>query len=347
MIRGLIDEAVASGARRARACAALGISARTVQRWGAGERRGEPCDMRRGPNCEPHNKLSAFERKRVLETVNSPRFRDLPPSQIVPLLADEGRYLASEATMYRIMREESLLAHRGSAKPLERRGPNAHTATAADQVWSWDITYLKTPVRGVFNYLYLIMDVWSRRIVGWGVYDVELADLAAGLFRRTCRERGVRSEGIVLHSDNGGPMKGATMVATLEKLGVLASFSRPGVSNDNPFSEALFRTLKYCPEYPRGGFADLDSARRWVARFVEWYNTVHLHSGIGFVTPEDRHTGRDIAILGNRRQVYDRARNRNPARWSRDTRKWNRAENVALNPITCANKNSTTHINIA
>jgi len=187
----------------------------------------------------------------MLEMVNSQRFRDRSPNQIVPLLADEGRYLGSESTRYRIMREEALLAHRGRAKAPERRGPNAHTATEANQVWSWDITYLPSPVRGVFYFRYLILDVWSRKIVGWDVHGVESADLASALVCTTCRAMGMDPKGIVLHADNGGPMKGSTMVTTLEKLGVLASYSRPGVSDDNPFSESLFRTMKYRPRISR------------------------------------------------------------------------------------------------
>jgi transposase InsO family protein len=176
------------------------------------------------------------------------------------------------------------------------------------------------------------MDIWSRKIVGWDVYDVEAAELAAILFTDTCGRHDLDPRGIVLHADNGGPMKGATMVATLERLGVLASFSRPSVSNDNPFSESLFRTLKYRPEYPTQPFADLAAARAWVRAFVRWYNTEHLHSAIRFVTPDDRHAGRDVALLAARHLVYERARARRPERWSRNTRNWTPIEAVALNP---------------
>jgi transposase InsO family protein len=280
----------------------------------------------------PANKLSAAERKRILELVTSPRFRDLSPNQIVPLLADEGKYLASEATLYRILREEELNAHRGRAKAPVRRAPNTHVATGPNQLWSWDITYLRSPVSGLFYYLYLIMDVWSRKIVGWEVNVAESAELASELFERTCSRVGIDPRGIVLHSDNGGPMKGATMVVTLERLGVLASFSRPRVSDDNPFSESLFRTMKYRPEFPHGPFKDVEAARSWVEGFVCWYNTEHLHSAIAFVTPEDRHSGRDIALLARRRIVYSKARDAYPERWARSTRGWNHVEKVELNP---------------
>jgi transposase InsO family protein len=328
MICGWIDEAVAARARRAPACQVLGLSVRTVERW----RGAHPEDGRHGPRHAPANKFSRAERRVVLEMATSVRYRDLSPHQIVPLLADLGLYLGSESTFYRVLRVEALLAHRGRAKAPERRPPRAHSATQPNQVWSWDITYLATPVRGRFFYLYLLMDVWSRKIVGWKVYDVESAALAAALFTDACAQQRLDPRGIVLHADNGGPMKGATMVATLERLGVRASFSRPSVSNDNPFSESLFRTLKYRPDYPTHPFADLLAARAWVRTFVAWYNTKHLHSAIRFVTPHDRHAGRDVALLAARRVVYERARDCHPSRWSGDTRNWNPITVVELNP---------------
>lgn len=176
------------------------------------------------------------------------------------------------------------------------------------------------------------MDVFSRKVVGAAVYECESADLAAALFLETCRAHHLDPRGIVLHADNGGPMKGATMVVTLERLGVLASFSRPRVSNDNPFSESLFRTMKYRPEYPAQPFADLTAARTWVRAFVRWYNTVHLHSAIRFVTPDDRHAGRDVARLAQRQTVYAAAQAERPERWSGHTRNWTPILDVTLNP---------------
>ena len=328
MIGALIDDAVLAGARRGPACRVVGLSVRTVERW----RAGADMDARHGPHRVPANALTHAERCGILTVVNAPAYRDLSPHQIVPRLADAGRYLASESTIYRILRAECLLAHRGRAKAPERRLPRTHEATGPNQLWSWDITYLTTPVRGVFVYLYLMLDVWSRKIVGWAVQDSESAAHAAALFRAICRTAQLNPRGIVLHADNGGPMKGATMVATLEHLGVLASFSRPSVSNDNPYSESLFRTMKYGPGYPRQPFADLAAARAWVAAFVPWYNTVHLHSAIRFVTPDDRHAGREVALLTARHAVYARARRRHPARWSRHTRDWTPIHVVRLNP---------------
>ena len=198
---------------------------------------------------------------------------------------------------------------------------------------SWDITYLKSPTRGAFFYLYMVVDVWSRKVVGWAVHDVECAKRAATLFEDTCAVMKLDPRGIVLHADNGGPMKGSMMVATLERLGVLASFSRPRVSDDNPFSEALFRTLKYRPDFPAKPFADVTAATMWVAAFVDWYNRVHLHSGIRFVTPDDRHHGRDVGILARRRQDYEEARAERRERWTGPTRNWDHVGQVVLNPI--------------
>lgn len=324
----LIDEAVAAGARLRKACETVGISVRTVERW----RSGSAEDQRHGPRTAPPNKLSDTERRKILEVLNCPENRDLSPNQLVPRLADQGTYIGSEATMYRILREEGQQNHRERSKAPERRGPKSHEATGPNQLWSWDITYLKSSIRGSFFYLYMVVDVWSRKIVGWEVHAEESMELSSRLITRMCEVLGVDPDGIVLHADNGGPMKGSTMLATLQRLGVVASFSRPSVSNDNPFSESLFRTMKYRPEYPSRPFASLEEARAWVAEFVEWYNTQHRHSGIRFVTPDERHQGRDAEILAGRRVVYERARQRHPNRWSTQTRNWTPINRVRLNP---------------
>ena len=268
----------------------------------------------------------------MLRTVNRPEYRDLPPKQIVPKLADDGIYLASESTFYRILREEWQLAHRERSRPATGGRPTERLATGPNQVYSWDITYVLCPIRGRFYYLYLVMDVWSRKIVGAAVHDRESSDFAADLIEEVCILHEIDPRGIVLHSDNGAPMKGSTMLATLQRLGIMASFSRPGVSDDNPFSESLFRTLKYRPEYPSAPFESLEQARAWVALFVRWYNTAHLHSGINFVTPADRHDGREDAIFERRRGVYEAARKRHPERWSGSTRRWESVKEVRLNP---------------
>lgn len=329
----LVYEAVENGARREKAAEVLGLAARTLERW---RRRGiEGDDCRCGPRTEPSNKLSEVERQRLLSIVNSAEYRDLSPNQIVPRLLDEkGIYLASESTIYRVLRTKGQMAHREPSRPATSKRPREHVATAQDQVWSWDITWLPGPIRGTFFYLYLIVDVWSRMIVGAAVHTRECSDLASQLFDQTCRQHGLDPNGLVLHSDNGSPMKGSTMLATLQELGVMASFSRPSVSDDNPFSESLFRTMKYRPQYPSRPFASLDEAQAWVARFIEWYNTEHRHSGIRFVTPAERHHGQDTEILERRHQIYEEAKRRHPSRWSGKTRNWDPVATVRLNPET-------------
>lgn len=323
----LVEEAVAGGARLEVACEVLGLSVRTLQRWVH-----QAEDGRRGPRHAPANRLSQAERSKVLSVATSPEFRDQSPKQIVPQLADRGLYVASESTFYRVLRAENLQHRRGRARPPVHR-PREHVADGPWQVASWDITYLRSHVRGQFFFLYLVEDIWSRKILGWAVHEVESEKLAAQLvehIRLDAHDQDLA--GWVLHSDNGGPMKGATMLATLQRLGIVPSFSRPRVSDDNPFAEALFRTLKYCPEYPATGFASVELARAWVARFVHWYNHEHQHSGIGYVAPSERHAGTDIALLAARCALYQRARRRHPARWSREPRSWHRPLMVILNP---------------
>jgi transposase InsO family protein len=181
---------------------------------------------------------------------------------------------------------------------------------------------LATNITGLFYRLYLVMDIYSRKIVGWEIHENESADHASLLIRKACLAEGIQREELVLHSDNGSPMKGATMLATLQHLGVIPSFSRPSVSNDNPYSESLFGTMKYTPAYPVKPFESLNAAREWVLVFVQWYNNVHLHSGIKFVTPAQRHRGEDQLVLAKRKEVYELAKQKNPQRWSGETRNW-------------------------
>lgn len=329
MILQVIDEAVAGGASQARACEVAGLDARTIQRW-----RGRPGgdDLRRGPHTSPANKLTAEEEATIVELVTSPDFISLSPHQLVAKLADMSIYVASEATIYRLLRRRRLLAYRDRARPRKHHRPRELVATGPNQVWAWDITYLPAGVRGQFWYLYAIVDVWSRKVVGWRVHEVQRDDLAAELIDDTCRRERVSRDQLVLHADNGAAMKGKTMLVKLEELGVLPSFSRPRVSDDNPFPEALFRTLKYRPSYPERPFITVDDARAWVLGFVTWYNDDHQHSGIRFVTPSQRHDGRDVAILAHRHQIYCQARARRPERWIGHTRDWSPITTVRLNP---------------
>ena len=332
---GLITQACADGARLSPACRQIGLSSRSVQRW---QRTGAPeGDQRQSGKrryvCPP-NKLCEDERQAVMATLNSTEFKDLPPSQVVPRLADKAIYVASESTMYRMLRQEGQLAHRRLERtPQKRSKPRALAARQPDQIFCWDITYLPTQVRGQHFYLYLFEDLFSRKIVGWQVFDCESADLAGQLLRDICVRQSIPAGQLTVHSDNGSPMKGETMLATMQRLGVMPSFSRPSVSNDNPFSESLFRTVKYCPLYPTTPFASLAAAREWVATFVQWYNHEHLHSGIRFTTPASRHTGTDTAILHNRDCVYHAAQRTHPSRWSGATRNWMKIERVTLNGV--------------
>jgi len=323
----LIEEAVQAGARKFMACEILNLNIRTIERWEK-----IPEDRRRGPHNSPSNALSPEERAKVLEIANSAEYANLPPSQIVPKLADKGEYIGSESTFYRILKEKNLLTHRAKSNPRVHKKPEELMALGPNEIWSWDITYLKAAIKGTYYYLYLPMDVFSRKIVHWEIHESENAELASGVIEEACRVNEIGKNQIVYHADNGGPMKGATMLATLERLGVAPSFSRPRVSNDNPYSESLFKTLKYCPGFPERGFASLDEAREWVGKFVNWYNNIHLHSGINFVTPSSRHDGCDEKILKNRNQVYENAKEKNPSRWSKETRNWSRVEIVKLNP---------------
>jgi putative transposase len=328
----LITNAITAGAQRAKACAELEISDRTLRRWTKDSQL--HADQRPlVPRPDPANKLSAAERAAVLEACNSKEFSSLPPSQIVPKLADQGRYLASESSFYRILRAEGQQHHRGRAKPpIRRKPPTSYQASTPCEVWTWDITWMPGPVAGMFFYLYLIVDIFSRKIVGWEVHGRESADLAANLIRQAVLAEGCFMQPLVLHADNGSPMKGATMKVTMEKLGITASYSRPRVSNDNPFSEALFRTCKYRPDWPTKGFATKADAQAWVKSFASWYNGEHLHSAIRFVTPGARHAGHDHATLANRAMLYANARAQNPGRWSGKIRNWQPTGPVWLNP---------------
>jgi putative transposase len=330
VILQLIDEAVQSGARREKASALLGLSARALARWRA---EGETGDRRCGPRASPAHKLTSQERERVLAAANRLEYRNLSPRQIVPLLADRGEYIASESTFYRVLREAGQLAHRQHSRPARRHRPKAHVARGPNEVWSWDITYLRGPVRGAFFYLYLIVDVWSRKIVGWSLRHQESAEYARDFIEQAIAAEGVDPGKLVLHADNGGPMKGSTLLATLQRLGVVPSFSRPSVSDDNPFSEALFRTLKYRPNFPRKPFQSFLEALQWVEGFVRWYNDEHLHSGIRYVTPATRHSGKERPVLAHRHDVYTAARQRTPRRWTRSTRNWSPVGAVYLNPV--------------
>jgi putative transposase len=326
----LVRDAIAAGARQDRACGAISLSERTLQRWQRDQCRGDQRPMR---VQAPKNKLSPSERQALLVVANSDEFAHLAPSQIVPRLADQGQYIASESSFYRVLKAASQLQHRGPERPRQKRSkPRALSASAPNQLFSWDITYLPTLVTGIYFYLYLFLDIFSRKIVGWQIYESESSELAGEVMRDICKRENIAPDQVVLHSDNGSPMKGAMMLATLQSLGVMPTFSRPSVSNDNPYSESLFKTLKYRPNYPSRAFENLLAARQWVGTFVHWYNHTHRHSAIRFVTPNERHAGQDAALLEKRVEVYEAAKAKHPQRWSGSTRNRHPVQVVHLNP---------------
>jgi transposase InsO family protein len=330
-----IDKAHEDGARLAAACEFAGISVRTLQRWKAAEGLESGDGRPQAVRPVPAHALKPEERQRLLEVANEPRFADMPPARIVPMLADEGVYLASESSFHRVLRAAGQNTHRGRAKaPRRSRPPTTHVATAPAQLWCWDLTYLPATVAGRWFFLYLILDVFSRKIVGFEVHETDSADHAAHLVKRTALAEGIHAmlDKPVLHGDNGATFKATTVLAMLHWLGVKPSYSRPRVSDDNAFVESLFRTAKYRPEFPAAGFANLQQARQWAADFVRWYNHEHRHSGIRYVTPAQRHAGADRQILLARHELYQEARDRNPRRWSRHTRNWQPIEVVTLNP---------------
>ncbi len=270
-------------------------------------------DRRKGSERHVAHKLSAEEEQEFYDTANSPRFQNRTPEQIVAILASEGRYIGSVSSLYRILRKRGALQHRQeSKKPRKNTPAETYFVTAPNQVYAWDITWLKTDVKGLFKYAYTIIDLFDRSLVGWTIEDNESDEHAARLFSRVVRDLEVIPE--IVHADNGHPMRGVTLAAFLDQLLVSRSYSRPRCSNDNAFIESFHKTLKYTVGYPKV-FTSLEHARTWYADFVQWYNTEHLHSGLGYVTPQQRRSGEAEAIYAKRDQTIRDARTQNPLRW--------------------------------
>ena len=328
----LINEATQNGARLGIACDTACITLRTYHRW---FKDNEVMSDQRSEveRPAPKNKLSEHEQQNILNVCNQPEYASLPPSQIVPTLLDKGLYIASEASFYRILKAHGQLNRRGKAQPNTHKSkPKSFEATGPNEVWTWDITYLASTIKGQFFYLYMFEDIFSRKIVGYEVHENECGTKAAQLMQRNILKEQCFKADLVLHSDNGAPMKSATLKTKMEELGVQSSFSRPSVSNDNPYSESTFRTLKYRPNWPSAGFQTLEEARDWVHEFVDWYNNKHKHSKINFVTPAERHEGKDVEILNNRKAILKAAKEKNPIRWSKDIRNCEPIGSVMLNP---------------
>ena len=290
----------------AEACDCLGLSRASYYRWKRGARAAR---ARRS-----HRALSQQERQKVLDTLCSERFRDLAPQQVFSQLMDEGVYLCSVRTMYRILRENKAVRERRRQLTHPQYTKPELLATGPNQVWSWDITKLKGPHKWSYFYLYVIIDIYSRKTVGWMVAERESATLATELIRITCEREGIAEGQLTIHADRGSAMRSKTVAFLLSEMGVTKTHSRPYTSTDNPFSEAQFRTLKYRPTFP-SRFGCIEDARIFLRGFFHWYNTVHRHSGIGYVTPDQRHTGQDKAVRRKRQAVLTQAYSRNPERF--------------------------------
>ena len=260
--------------------------------------------------------LSEPERQEVLEVLHSEPFRDLPPTQVYPILLEEGRYLCSVRTMYRLLAQQNEVRERRPVASHPVYAKPELLATAPNQVWSWDITKLKGPVTWTYFYLYVILDIFSRYVVGWMVAPRESAALAKRLMEDTCRKQSITPDQLTIHADRGSSMKSKLVAELLADLGVTKSHSRPSVSNDNPFSESQFKTLKYRPEFP-DRFGCVQDARAFCGPFFGWYNTDHHHGGIGFYTPADVHYGRVVVLRAKRQAALNAAYERHPERFVR------------------------------
>ncbi len=307
-------------------CKFLEITTKTVQNW----RKHGTTDRRKGSSRHVEHRLSEAERQAFYDAANSTEYADRTPEQIVANLAEKGIYYGSVSTLYRILRERSALHHRKeSKKPVARIQPLPVEITGPNQVWTWDITWLKTDVAGLFKYGYNIIDLYDRTLVGWTVEDSESDEHARRLFQRIIRDMGVAPK--IIHADNGGPMKGASLGAFLDWLCISRSYSRPRCSNDNAFIESWHKTLKYTVGYPKF-FTSLEHARTWYADFVNWYNNFHLHSALGYVTPIQMRTGKAQAIFEIRNKTLQEAKAKNPLRWRTDRVRCYSAKPVS---ITC------------
>ncbi len=294
-----------------RACESLRVSRGTLYRHRARAAHPAAETVLRAP---PPLKLQPEERQAVLDLLHSPRFVDASPHTVHATVLDEGHYPCSVRTMYRLLAEEGQLRER---RNVLRHPPYAKPellATGPNQLWSWDITKLKGPAKWTYFYLYVILDVFSRYVVGWMVATRESAALAEKLIRETCTKQGIARGQLTVHADRGSSMKSKAVALLLADLGVTKTHSRPHVSNDNPFSEAQFKTLKYRPEFPQR-FGSLEDARAHCQAFFRWYNREHRHSGIAFMTPADVHHGRVTQIIENRAQALNAAFDANPARF--------------------------------
>ena len=290
------------------ACQALGVPRATFYR------RHRPVSEHQQPRSKPARALDEAEREAVLDELTSARFVDRSPAEVVATLLDEGRYLCSERTMYRILADSAPVRERRNQLAHPRYAKPQLVATGPNEVWSWDITKLLGPKKWTYYYLYVLLDIFSRYIVGWMVAERENSALAGRLIEESCHKQGVRPQTLTLHSDRGAPMTSKCTAQLLADLGVTRSLSRPQVSDDNPFSEAQFKTLKYHPGFP-SRFAGIDEATGFCRRFFPWYNTEHRHGGLSMLTPHAVHHGQGQAVLDQRQRTLEAAWAKNPQRF--------------------------------
>jgi putative transposase len=260
--------------------------------------------------------LSQAEKAVVRQELNSQRFWDSSPRQVYATLLDEGTYLCHWRTMYRILDEYTEVRERRNQLQHPAYTKPELLATGPNQLWSWDITKLKGPTKWTYYYLYVILDVFSRYVVGWMIAERETASLARELIAASCTKQGIQPEQLTLHADRGSSMRSKSLALLLADLGVTKTHSRPYVSNDNPYSEAQFKTMKYRPDYP-DRFGSLADARSWARPFFEWYNHEHRHSGLGLMTPATVHYGQAQAVYQQRQQVLQVAYAAHPERFVR------------------------------
>jgi transposase InsO family protein len=325
LIIDFVEEAGKKQITQKRCCEYLEINPRNLQRW----KKNLSGDKRKGSTKVVPHKLTEEEKEQIVRISCSEEYCDLSPNEIVPALAEKGIYIASERSFYRVLQEKGLLKER-TLKRAKRKtqNPEKKVTTGPDQLYSWDITYLPTEIKGIFYYLYIVIDVWSRKIVSHSVHEEDNQIHSKDLIIETMKNNNAKE--IVFHSDNGPSVKNGTVLALYNSLGITPSYSRPSVSTDNAFSESLFSTCKYVPFYP-GKFENIEHARIWTDKFVNWYNNEHRHSGIKYVTPMSRHAGLDKEILKRREETYRQAKLNNPQRWSKDIRNWSHVSEVKMN----------------
>ena len=322
----LIIEANNNGARIWKACDALEISVSTFERW----RKGKYTDNRKGAYKAVARKLTEEEKQKIIDVSCSSRYKDDNPYKIHATLLDNGIYIASISSFYRVLRENNLVHHRGNTRPGRSHSkPPERIATGPNQVWTWDITWIPSSIRGIFYFSYTIIDIWDRSIVKWAIHDREDDILAQELFHTALDENNYPD--VFVHSDNGNPMKGVSLMALFYKLEISNSYSRPRVSDDNPFIESWFKTMKYDVSYP-GKFKTITLAREWFAGFVHNYNTAHSHSGLNYMTPIQVREGKYLSIAKKRNRIMLKAKKRNPIRWSNKIKQLPEKHVVYLNP---------------